>query len=102
MFEAVATNDEQLWFKFSQLYRWVLRNEGPAIDALSAVPHADKFILWFTDVSNFDVTRTLTQIAWDFSRTVNGLIDATVDASLLLVYSQVLVAEWVKETGGGQ
>ena len=95
-----TTQTESLWFSFSQLYRWVLRNEGPALTALSAIPNADKFVLWFTDITNFDLTRKLTQAAWNFAKGATAVADAVVDASLLLWYSPILLTEWQAETGG--
>jgi hypothetical protein len=100
MYGAMPSNDESLWFNFSQLYRWVMRNEGPAVDALKYVPGVDTLILWFTDVSNFDATRNLTQLAWDFSKTVNDILQIAEGAALLLLYAPIIVSEWLKETTG--
>lgn len=98
---AKPSDVELLWFKFSEIYRWVLRNESAAISAIGWFPFADGLILWFTDVTNFNVARTLTQLAWDFSKTVSGILGFAVDAGLFVVYAPVIIAEYVKEKGLG-
>jgi len=101
IYNAIPTEEERIWFSFSQLYRWIMRNEGLTLTILALVPGADELILWLTDVTNFTATRNLTQLAWEFAKGVTGLLDIAVGAPLLLEYLPTIVSEWKKETGGG-
>jgi hypothetical protein len=100
MYNAVPTEEERIWFAFSQLYRWIMRNEDLTLNILSFVPGADELILWLTDVTNFTATRELTQLAWDSAKGITGFLDIAVGVPLLLWYAPSIISEWKKETGG--
>jgi hypothetical protein len=100
MYHAVPTEEERIWFAFSQLYRWIMRNEALTLNVLSFVPGADELILWLTDVTDFTSTRELTQLAWDSAKGVAGFLDIVVGVPLLLWYAPSIISEWKKETGG--
>jgi hypothetical protein len=93
-----------MWFNFSEAYRWIMRNEGAVIEALSDLPNAREFILWVTDVTTSDVIRVLTQLAWDLAHhpLVLALLEAAEGLARFLIYAPVLIAEWLRQTGGGE
>ena len=97
---ATRTRSEDIWFNFSDVYRWIMRNEGPVVEALSYID-AQGFVLWVTDVTTPDVARVLTQLAWEFAHDplAMPLLNEAEGLARFLIYAPVLIEEWLRQSG---
>ena len=100
---ATTTRGEDIWYAFSDVYRWIMRNQGPVVGALSYID-AQGFVLWITDVTTPDVVRVLTQLAWEFAHDplTMTLLNGAEGLAKFLIYAPVLVGEWLRQIGGGE
>ncbi|KAH8728337.1 hypothetical protein GQ44DRAFT_824170 [Phaeosphaeriaceae sp. PMI808] len=75
-----TTAQENLWFVFTQVFRWIMRNKGASVAAVRTViltgsvvnpplllllPQADDFVNWLTDITNPKPAECFSRAAWD-------------------------------------
>ncbi|MBA8927200.1 hypothetical protein BC739_004406 [Kutzneria viridogrisea] len=99
------TGPEWRFFQFSQVYRWLLRNEPTALLALGGPLVSPRvrelrvpFLTWFTDVRSDVPAYRGSAMAWSLAELhpVGGALDAL---NLLLAYLPTLFEDFLRDTG---
>lgn len=93
------TPAEQGLYRFSDVYRWVLRNRpAPLAGPVTPGRHQQTlFLNWFTDVSNPVPTREGTELAYEYS-SLNALGGTLSTAALFHAYAAALWDDFLADT----